>query len=185
MKNISVKTIIAVITFVVGVAFVVFWFKLPDQIPIVSNIFTISDETDEYAIYSSVLNEIFAKDNEELLIISDKTSDKSSIKLKRKFTISPEYVFIEEAKYDNRILLDETDSEQKSAKPNISEFFKEHPKAVGIVKLSRIVFNENKTEAEVYVELTYCPLCGFGKGVALEKTNGSWKIKKITEGWVS
>ncbi len=185
MKNISVKTIIAVITFVVGVAFVAFWFKLPDQIPIISNVSTVSDETEEYAIYSTVLNEIFAKDNEELLIVSDKTSDKSAIKLKRKFNISPEYVFIEEEKYDNRILLDETNSEQKSNKPSILDFFKEHPKASGIVKLSKIIFNENKTEADVYVELTCCALCGFGKGVILEKSDGSWKIKKITAGWVS
>ena len=182
---ISLKTIVAVIAFGLGVVLVTVWVKSSYQLPRISNVFVIRDETENYAVYSAVLNELFIKDKAELLVISDKTSDKSPVKLKRQFNTSAEYVFIDEEKYDDRILIDENNSEQKSNKPKMSEFFKEHPKALGIVRLSGVEFNEDKTKADVYVELTHCPLCGFGKNVFLEKSEGSWKIKKITDSWIS
>ena len=185
MKNISFKTIVAIITFVVGVTFVIFWFKLPNQMPIESSISKVSQESEDYEIYSVALKKLFVDYSGELLIISDTTSNKSSTKLKPEFDIPIKYIFIDEEKYDDEVLTGENNSKQKSKKTNISEFFKEHPKALGIVRLSEVVYNENKTKADVYVELTNCPLCGFGEKVSLEKIEGSWKIINTSSSWVS
>lgn len=186
MKNISLKTCVAIITFTLGIVLVTLWIKAPNQISVISNIFVVSDETEEYSVYSTVLNELFVNGSEKLLIISDKAShDNSPIKLKPNFNISIEYILIDETKYEDRILIDETNSEQKSNKPDISEFFKEHPGAGGIVRLSRIEFNKEKTEALVEAEFTNCGLCGFGKRISLEKNQGVWKIKKTTDMWIS
>ena len=185
MKNISIKTTVAIITFVVGVTFAIFWLKLPSKIPIVSDISTVSEESEDYAIYSVALNEVFTKYSGELLVISDKTSNEPSIDLKPKFNIPIKYVFLDEEKYDEELLLSETNSKQKSNKPHISEFFEEHSKALGIVRLSQVRFNDARTEADVQVELIYCPLCGFGKRVHLEKSLGLWRVKNISDMWVS
>ncbi len=185
MKNISFKTIVAIITFVVGVTFVIFCFKLLNQTSVESNISKVSQESEDYEIYSVALKKLFIDYSGELLIISNTTSDKSSTKLKPEFKIPIKYVFIDEEKYSDEILADETDSKQKSNKPNILEFFKEHPKALGIVRLSSVEYNEDKTKADVYVELTNCPLCGFGTNVSLEKSEGSWKIKNASSSRVS
>lgn len=188
MKNISTKTIVAIITFLIGVMFVVFWFKSPDMFSIVSNIFTVSEkiaESEDYEVYSVALNEVFSKSSSNFLIISDKTYDNLSIRLKPEFDISSKYVLIDKEKYDDSIPTDETISNSKNSKPDISEFFKEYPKSLGIVRLSSIKYSEDKTKAEVYVELTYCPLCGFGKYVSLEKKESSWKITNISNSWIS
>ncbi|MCW5961977.1 MAG: hypothetical protein KIS76_17580 [Pyrinomonadaceae bacterium] len=61
MKHITVKTIVAIITFIVGVTFAVFWFELPSRIQTFSNVPTVSKEAEDYAVYSVVLNEFFAQ----------------------------------------------------------------------------------------------------------------------------
>lgn len=186
MRNISTKTIVAIITFFLGITFVIFWIKSPNLLSTVSNISTVSEkfaESEDYEVYSVALSEIFTEADNKFLIISDKTSDTSPNKLKPKFNIPSKYVLINKEKYDDHILSDETNS--KSTKPNILEFFKEHPKASGIVRLSSIKYNEDKTKAEVEVELTYCPLCGFGEHVYLEKRGGYWKVTNISGSWIS
>jgi hypothetical protein len=178
MKNISLKVRIAIITFVISVALVSVWiiserqkFVAP-EIPVVAEE-VISDESEKYAVYSAALNEVFAKDKYQTLIIFDKTLESDSPeKLKPNFNIAINYILANEDEYKKRVF------------PN-TDFIDKQPKPHTSISLSRISFNAEKTAAVLHIESTYCPLCGYGKEISLERLQGVWKIKNISKTWVS
>jgi hypothetical protein len=191
MKNISLRTATAISTFIIGVALAVVWIKpppeqlaLPDntsqtQPTRALNVAEFNEESENYAVYSTVLNEVFVKEGYKSLIIFDKTSNIiSPEKIERKFDLSTPYGLIDEQKYKNYFF--ERDSEQKSERSKISKLIDKLPKPIASVRLSQVMFNEEKTTAKVMVEYVYCGLCGFGKSLVLEKSEGSWKIVNIT-----
>jgi hypothetical protein len=186
MKNVSFKTVVAIITFVIGVVLVTFWVKSEPQQLTVSNSVIAMEDSEKYAVYSAVLNEIFVKEGYKSLIIFDKTfGSNSPEKVKPNFNLPVNYILADEEEFKNQLFADENDSKQKNKKTDVSDFIGKQPQPIANVRLSQVLFNEGKTTAEVEVEYVYCPLCGFGKTVSLEKLEGIWKIKKITQGWVS
>jgi hypothetical protein len=64
MRRITPKIGVLLLTFTVGVATVAFW-SIPHFIP--------PEETEEYAVYSALLKELFVKDETKLLIIQNQT----------------------------------------------------------------------------------------------------------------
>jgi hypothetical protein len=78
MKNVSFKTVVAIITFVIGVVLVTFWVKAEPQQLTVSNSVIAMEESEKYAVYSAVLNELFVKYEYKSLIIFDKTFGSNS-----------------------------------------------------------------------------------------------------------
>ena len=63
--------------------------------------------------------------------------------------------------------------------------FEKYPDARGVISLSKVGFNQAKTEAFVRVEFTHCGLCGRGDQVLLVKKSGVWTVKEIFNLWVS
>ena len=66
-----------------------------------------------------------------------------------------------------------------------ARFYRQFPGSTGLVSLSRIGFNDDHTEALVYVAHTCGSLCGSGEFVILKKTQGHWTIDRTDPIWVS
>lgn len=165
----------------------------------------------EDEVYLAVLRELFLRDSTKLLAVSDKTDSYANPEYLR---IPPNEEKIQDLKKYHPEVPDETlrDYEMKmhnSSKLNfnfnfpisyifinkgeVSEgkdggivaFSKKYPNSSGMIEFSAIGFNSEKTQAFVHVDFIYCPLCGFGSSLFLEKIDGNWKVIKNYEGWVS
>lgn len=61
----------------------------------------------------------------------------------------------------------------------------EQDRVVATLTFSRVVFNEDQTKACYYYK-EYCgPLCGYGYLVFVERTEGTWKLKRKHQLWIS
>jgi hypothetical protein len=65
------------------------------------------------------------------------------------------------------------------------EFYRRYPDSPGITTLSRVGFNQDGTEALVYMGAQLHYLAGAGYLIRLEKQNGEWKIVDKMMLWVS
>ncbi len=64
-------------------------------------------------------------------------------------------------------------------------FFKEREGAKGIIRVSQVGFNADKTQALVYVGYQCGDKCGQGNFVLLVKEKGQWKVNKMALTWTS
>ena len=64
-------------------------------------------------------------------------------------------------------------------------FMKKHPNSPGIVVVSRIGFNRDRTEAIVYIGRACGTICGEGEYARLVKLNNSWTVEDHTVVWLS
>ncbi len=136
--------------------------------------------SDESAVYSILLKELFIKDDVKSLIISNQTmwDGNSAPKLNHDLEIPVKYILINGANYNHKVLIN-TSEEEKDDRPKLTDLIKKYPDSV-YVALSKVSFDEEKNEASVYVESF-----GQGRTVFLKKESGSWKIKEIAEVWIS
>lgn len=67
------------------------------------------------------------------------------------------------------------------------QFHKEHPDTGGggIIGMSRVGFNADKTQAVVYIATSASPMIANGKCFLLTKKNGSWEIEREDLIWFS
>ncbi len=65
------------------------------------------------------------------------------------------------------------------------EFYRRYPDSPGITTLSRVGFNQDGTEALVYMGSQFHYLAGAGNLVRLEKQDGEWKIVDKMMLWIS
>ncbi len=65
------------------------------------------------------------------------------------------------------------------------EFYNDYENANGIIWLSRIAFNEDKTQAVFEIDYSYGSLGGGGNFIWLRKENGSWTIINSLLTWIS
>src|SRR4051812_45088495 len=126
MKNISIKSGIALITFFIGVTFTAVWINSKSQQPPVADvtpqtqpttvsISAVSEESEKYAVYSVVLNELFVKEGYKSLIIFDKSLGNNSMeKLKPNFDLPVSYSLVDEDEFKNYIFGKERSLEQKN-----------------------------------------------------------------------
>lgn len=206
MKKSLLKSVVGITIFALGIFTVANWLIYPFsltpnfdvQIPNAIEV----EESEKYAVYSAVLKDSFVKNESspEPLTISNETS----------FYENADY--LKETPFEERIqdfkkyypsVSEETFVNYESKQVSPSEIrprfnipveyvlvdakkIKESEgyAAVGMVKLSQVGFNRDKTQAFVYIEY-FCPLCGFGNYILLEKENGNWKVKETFGGWVS
>jgi hypothetical protein len=209
MKRISFKFIIGFLAFILGVLGTTIWLFNPFPFHILNDVQVVQKETDignQYAVYSVLINEILVKKDvsRASLNISNQTSsyDKGMNAL----------FYSEEESFQKRI---DFLKEQYSsvAEDTLSDFERKRFKSVKIsprldipvqynlvtekdveknggravtqlISLSRIGFNQDQSQAFVMIDY-FCPLCGFGKCILLEKQNGVWQVKEEFRGWVS
>lgn len=65
------------------------------------------------------------------------------------------------------------------------EFYNDYENSNGIIRFSRIAFNENKTQAIFEIGHSYAGLGGEGSIIYLKKKNNIWTIIKIIPTWIS
>ena len=65
------------------------------------------------------------------------------------------------------------------------DFCARYPTSRGIVRLSRVGFNKNKTQALLYFAGQYAPAAGEGYLILLGKTSSEWKIITQVTVWIS
>jgi hypothetical protein len=161
--------------------------------------------TEEYAVYSALLNGIEKSPNDgkevKLLFINDQTEGPNK-------SCFPEEI----AKWDDRIKADELKplfesliEKNKDSKPinrkfevnkeyvllNVQDFssifkkegfdgwddfYKKYPNSSGYITFSRIGFNSDATKAAIYSETVCGSLCGYGGYILLSKNNGTWRV---------
>jgi hypothetical protein len=93
-------------------------------------------------------------------------------------SISPRIEFLSEDEID-RIF-----PEDASVYP-WTDFYKRFPGSSGLVSLSKIGFNNDHTQAIIYVANVCGGLCGSGEFVVLKKVRGRWVVDRTDQLWVS
>ena len=203
------------ITLILGVAALAFLFiycNVPSQSSAVSSPnFNTSEETEEYAVYSALLEKRFAKDDVKLLVIQKQTIssvDNYFIRItveepipdmKKLFPYVSEDAFLDYRSKNQQssslnskfvlpvkyVVTDKFELKEDEGAAWIDSFFKKFPDARGMIRLSKVGFNTDRTEAFVFVEYICFALCGGGNNVLLEKNSSGWKVKEEFEGWKS
>ena len=222
MKRISTRVLAALLTFVVGVAATALWlfhFRLqpprldaasPDSIIQPINL----EESEEYAIYSVVLNdERYADSRVKSVTIVDQTAGHPSVYDKERFSRGVSYVREKMPDLDQATLADYL-SKNWAAQPlkdqfnlkvkavlinarEVKSIFEEHsmdgwriiferyPNSLGLITISAVGFNHDLTQALVHVGISCGGLCGEGNLFLLRKENGVWQVQKKIMTWVS
>lgn len=168
-------------------------------------------EPNEYQIYSLILNEKFTSND---LIVKQKTSKSTSITiplandyyqpLKTEFPNLDETIFT--SLVENNVLAYNLDNKftlstktttlisseesqyffnSKDVNQGWIDFYKKYPNSNGMIEMSRVGFNSDKSQAIVAVEHYYGSLGADGLLIYLIKEQNSWKIIKTTNLWVS
>jgi len=214
MRRNTFKPIIF-ITLILGVAALAFFFiyhNIPSQSSAVSSPnFNTSEETEEYAVYSALLEKLFVKDDVKLLVIQKQTISsvnnyfiRTTVEepipdMKKLFPSVSEDTFLDYRSKNQQssslnskfvlpvkyVVTDEFELKEDKDAARIDSFFEKFPDARGMIRLSKVGFNKDRTEAFVYVEFICSVLCGGGNNVLLEKNSGQWKVKEQFEGWKS
>lgn len=219
MKRLNIKFLVGILAFIIGV-FVAGLFTYRILITDNSNrevnkIVELkqseqAEVSEEEKVYLAILNELFVKDSQRSLSISDKTDSWNLEHLKE--TTTEERIQHLKKYYESASSETLKDYEMKMHKSSrfnynfqlpvkydfinkeelnkdfendIKDFSKKYPNLGGLIEFSAIGFNENKNQAFVQVDYTFCPLCGFGSSLLLERIDGNWKIVKSYGGWVS
>ncbi|NCN39355.1 MAG: hypothetical protein COY38_04110 [Candidatus Aenigmarchaeota archaeon CG_4_10_14_0_8_um_filter_37_24] len=165
-------------------------------------------ENEEYTIYSSLIDGMYATDQVDLIVIMDHASlgghesldqtlnyvsqqipeiEKDTLddyKIKNTQNYPLENSFNIKAKV---ILISQVDFD-RIFRPDIDgweQFYKIYPKSQGIMTLSRVGFNKEKDQALVYAGNQAHYLAGRGYYVLLTKENDIWGIKKDVMTWIS
>jgi hypothetical protein len=165
-------------------------------------------DREEYAAYAVLLKELFIFKNTKRLVInkhtlldnmsigvpkptgefsalSRQTADdftsrnKQAYELSDQFNLDVKITFITSGEIKKMF--------QKSfGNPDGWEtFHRRYPTANGMITLSRVGFNEDRSQALIFVGYGCGWLCGGGDYVLLKKKDGAWKIEAKSMTWVS
>jgi len=101
--------------------------------------------------------------------------------------INSEKILKSEIPNDKIVLIsrEEVDKIFKNNRKGWDNFYRKFPKSQGILTLSKIGFNENKTQAIVYYGNQSHYLAGIGYLAYYIKINDSWKLVGLSELWIS
>lgn len=173
----------------------------------------ISERSEEYAVYSAILNEMFVQRGAKFLVIQKQTTFYSNPNYLKQTTIEERVLEMkgsyptvsEEAVRDyvgksetpsslepnfdlpvEFIFIDEAEIRRENSGSRMDPYYEDAiSRGGGVIRLSSVGFNKDNTEAFAYVELIYCPLCGQGDKVLLKKHSGVWKIEEKFSSWIS
>lgn len=167
-------------------------------------------ETEEYAVYSALLNEKMIGERTKLVVIKEETiavdlkddpvGRDSKYVIERLSPLSQATLDDYQTKngesrsltrnFDlkvNYVLLSKTENDVifKEGPGGWKAFYEKYPDSSGYVGFSRVGFNRKMNQALVYVVHGCGGLCGTGNYVLLVKENGLWKVHKELNMWVS
>ncbi len=166
-------------------------------------------EPEEYAVYSSLLNQMFTNEKTNQLVIENLTSadDFQPIQKRKKGLSSLSKEIIEDSITKNTKSYELSDkfnseanvkllggSEREELFKKLNENYYEWGKVfrqkypaggVTIISLSRVGFNAEKSQALVFTDYQCGWTCGEGNYVLLTKKEGQWKVKKKSMKWIS
>ncbi len=205
MRQINLRILTAILTFVIGVVVVAFWLtvyrspfhEFKGSMPTASrqDIKELDVLSKEYAVYSAILSDPrFINEQYKVAVISSQTKfyhhddvilrnmpelkqeTVNDIQEKNRESAQLSYQFNLRIPYK---LLSEQESNEYFLNDNWHEYYANNPAASSLIGLSRVGFNYDGTQALVYV-------CSFyhGEFVLLEKKDGLWKIKDRNDVWV-
>lgn len=174
--------------------------------------FVITTET-EYAVYRALIEEMYVLDWVKLIVIRNETVLDSqyyagAFGVPDELSLSPEILNSIENRNrqpqaisrDNLVLsvaceiLDQEafdqvftrdDEHPKDIWDNWDRFYEKYPDSQGIMRLSRVGFNTDGSEALVYVGNTQHDLVGAGYYVLLVKKAGTWVVHSKELTWIS
>lgn len=170
---------------------------------------------EEYAVYSTLINERHIRGQDRLIVIINQTvsfTDENSFisreldrhdiraslspvaaatiedfKLKNQeaqqignqLNLNGRYLLLPHATYREIFRL------RGDAIPAWEEFYRRFPNSAGFLRLSRVGFNSEMSQALIYVKHGCGSTCGTGDYVLLVKRAGAWRIEKTAPLWVS
>ena len=167
-------------------------------------------ETEEYAVYDTLIERMYVRDQVEQFVIKDQTSldsfnedelDSIFQRVSRKLIALQKTTFNdfqgknkEPQRLDESfnlsihyVLISKVEEDEllyKSA-DGWAAFYKKYPKSQGIITLSRVGFNPEMNQALVYIGNQSGPKSGAGYYVLLSRENGTWVIKDRYGAWLS
>lgn len=171
------------------------------------SIWTLHWQSEEYAVYDAAIRETLSGDGVSYYVILDTTqpdgrfgipnfhSKKLSLPLAVRasytarnvfrFHILPEF----DLPHPFRMVglnelgrIHDSDNSKSLKVAQINELLR---KSWGVITLSRVGFDLGGEHAVVYVQLTYCGLCGGGTYLYLSKESGTWCVVSQWGTWIS
>ena len=171
-------------------------------------------DPDEYAVWSAVLSKKFDRGSLQRLVIKDRTSIDARAKdfrkfeslseaavsdlrvknegkytLENKFSVKPLCILIS-PETESRLFpfasITVLDSEAiEKIRSSWDKFYQECPGAQGVLTISPVCFNSDKSQAVVYMTNKVSLMIGSGKLFLLAKKRGIWEIQKEELIWLS
>lgn len=170
-------------------------------------------DPDEYAVWNAVLSKKYAQGSLQRLVIKDRTAlevkperlhkledlsemlsdlqakNETKYALENKFSVKLPCILISAETEKGlfpfaSITVLDSDAIDKIQK-SWHEFYQEYPGAQGVLTISRVGFNSDKSQGIVYVTNHASPLIGAGELFLLGKKNGAWEILKVEPVWFS
>ncbi len=210
MKGFSIRLIIGLFTFLIGISVTVFWMfygyaskveisNRESQNKVETVITKLDPVVEQYAVYSVLINKY---GSDEVLMINNRTSvDKFNGLMPELSGLSPEQTFesydlvippefqpaLKDYEAKNR------EPEQLTSSFNIAAGYKLvnekkvqiSPKKITYFTFSRVGFDPKMEHAIVYVEYVCGSLCADGSYRLLTKEGGVWKETKKLSFWAS
>lgn len=172
----------------------------------------VSTTNDEYKVYSDALSQLAKMPTgKDVLVIRQKTTlcmdtkfdEKDKMYLKKNFgeminddlirefaTVNSKRVILQNMFSNNlNVILiskEEKDRIFNPADGGWKRFYSKYPKSFGIIELSRVAFNANKTKALLYYGSSFASgKGGIGYYILLKKQNDEWIIQKKVMRWIA
>lgn len=161
----------------------------------------------EYAVYAALLKEIAIDKETTQIVIEENTEIKDLMGIDTKALLKELSPLRQEAISDfeskNKqpcrltnefnlkvkvILISKREIEEISEnriRDGWEVFHQKYPTAGAILTLSRVGFNEDGTQALIYVAYACGGLCGQGQYILLTKREAGWKVEKRLGTWIS
>lgn len=171
------------------------------------SIWTLHWQSEEYAVYDAAIRETLGGDGVSYYVILDTTqpyglfgisefhSDKLGLPLAARvsytarnvfrFQILPEFDLPHPFRMVGEKELGRIYDPGNSKSPKAAQFYELLRKSWGVITLSRVGFDLGEKHAVVYVQLTYCGLCGGGTFLYLSKESGTWHVVSQSGTWIS
>lgn len=205
----TLKIIVGVLAFVIGITATAIWLIYPISQNFITEVpppeILVTEEAEEYAVYSAVIKNLYLKEMKlkEPILISNRTAcygdRESSIfgddflnrmtaeqrvsQLKEIFLpVSEEMLFDYDEKQMASKWLRRPKFNLQVEYILVDDINKENYLTDRSIRFSGVGFNRQRNRAFVFTQFVCSALCGSSNFILLEKVEGNWKIKEIFEG---